>query len=102
MLMETVNGKTMDEKLKELQIKMWRKYKRAPKYLLQNETFKQWIEYIERNDDTCKALNGALTINPVKLNYVSKSPLSRAYNTVKSLYPNYGDIIDDTTTSICG
>ena len=80
MLMETVNGKTIDEKLKELQIKMWHKYKRAPKYLLQSETFKQWKEYIVRNDDSCMDKNGILTINPAKFNYVSKSPLSRAYN----------------------
>ena len=46
-LMEIVNGKSMTDKLKELQIKMWHKYKRAPDYLLQHWTFKQWKDYIE-------------------------------------------------------
>ena len=37
-LLEIVNGKTIGEKLKELQIKLWHKYKRAPDYLLQHWT----------------------------------------------------------------
>ena len=32
-LMEIVNSKSINDKLKELQVKMWHKYKRAPSYL---------------------------------------------------------------------
>ena len=49
--MEIVNGKSLNDKLKEFQVKMWHKYKRAPHYLLQNETFNQWKKYIIENDD---------------------------------------------------
>ena len=72
-------------------MKLWHKCKRAPDYLLQHWTFKQWMEYIEINDPNCKDDNGILSINPITFNYVSKSPLSRAYNTVKSLYPKNKD-----------
>ena len=85
-LMEVVNGKSMSDKLDELRIKMWHKYKCAPDYLLQHWTYKRWKEYIEANDPLSMDENGNITINPARLNYVAKSPLSKAYNVVKSLY----------------
>ena len=98
--MEIVNGKSMTDKLKELQIKMWHKYKRAPDYLLQHWTFKQWKDYIETNDSLCIDDSGIMTINPVRLNYIAKSPLSRAYNLVKSLYPKNKNIMVQKRDSV--
>ena len=99
-LMEIVNGKSMTDKLKELQIKMWHKYKRAPDYLLQHWTFKQWKNYIETNDRLSVDDKGIMTINPARLNYIAKSPLSRAYNLVKSLYQKDKNIMIQKRDSV--
>ena len=99
-LMETTNSKPMVEKWKELQIKLWHKYKRAPSNLLQHETFNRWKQYIIENDPLCMNDNGIMQINPARLNYISKSPLSHAYNTVKSLYPKYRNILSIKNDSV--
>ena len=99
-LLNVVNGKTMMEKLKELQLKLWHKYKRAPDYLLQHWTFKQWMEYIQVNDLNSYDNNNVWNINPAIFDCISKSPLSKAYNTVKSLYNNNKNIIDNKQKSV--
>ena len=71
------NGKTMDEKLKELQIKLWHKYKRAPDYLLQHFDIQTHMNYIKVNDPNSIDEN-ILHINPVIFNYVP-NPHYQAY-----------------------
>ena len=50
MMNEITNTKTIEQKLKELQVKMWNKYKRAPDTMLQHHTFNRWKKYIIEND----------------------------------------------------
>ena len=88
LLNEITNTKTVMNKLKEQQIKMWNKYIRAPKTMLQNHTFSNWKNYIHTNDFNSKRENGDLEMNPGVLNYVSKSPLSRCFATMREIYPN--------------
>ena len=99
-LLEIVNGKTITEKLQEQQIKLWHKYKRAPKYLLQHHTFEKWKEYLTINDSNSINEYGNININGGTFNYVRRSPLSRAYKLVKSLYPNYRNILVKKTDSV--
>ena len=49
MLNEIGNIKTIQNKLREQQIKLWHKYKRSPSNYLQNDTFNNWKKYIEKN-----------------------------------------------------
>ena len=99
-LMELVNGKTLQEKLEEQQVKMWHKYFRAPNYLLQHDTFKKWKEYITTNDSNCLDKFGNIGIDGNIFNIVKKSPLSRAYSTVKQLYPEYRNIMNRKPDSV--
>ena len=88
LLNEITNTKTVMQKLKEQQIKMWNKYIRAPETMLQHHTFERWREYIYSNDFNSKRENGDLEMNPGVMNYVSKSPLSRCFATMREIYPN--------------
>ena len=88
MMNEITNTKTIEQKLKEQQVKMWNKYKRAPDTMLQKETFNRWKQYIDTNDHNSKSENGEININKYKLNYISKSPLSRCHKVMREIYPH--------------
>ena len=76
--------KTIEEKLKEQQIKLWHKCKRCPENYLQRETFDNWLKYIKANDINCIDKYGNLILNEAKFYHVSNSPLSRCYKVIKS------------------
>ena len=99
-IMEITNSKTIQEKLEEQQIKMWHKYKRAPEYLLQHHTFNRWKKFIQINDPECMDECGNINIDGAKFNYVSKSPLSRAYNVIRSIYPRNRNVLEEKTPSV--
>ena len=99
-LMELVNGKTLKEKLEEQQIKMWHKYFRAPNYLLQNDTFNKWKNYIMTNDKDFLDQHGNFKIDNNIFSIVKNSPLSRAFKTVKQLYPEYRNIMERKPDSV--
>ena len=96
-LKEILNYKSITNKLQEAQIKLWHKYKRAPSDMLQHFTFNFWKLYILNNGGD-KNLNKNLrnrkmntnekfNINGDHFNFISKSPLSRAYQMVREITP---------------
>ena len=95
---EMLNYKSMKNKLEESQVKLWHKYKRAPPNMLQYYTFHFWKLYILNNGGN-KNLNKNLrhkkintneefNINGKTFNFISKSPLSRAYNVIREITPH--------------
>ena len=94
---EILNYKSITHKLEEAQVKLWHKYKRAPANMLQYFTFRFWKLYILNNggnvnlnkDLRFKKLNlkEQFNINSETFNFVSKSPLSRAYRVIRDITP---------------
>ena len=94
---EILNIKTIKERLEELQVKLWIKYKRAPTNFKQKQTFLRWKNYIENNNGNINYnrnlrnkkinLNENFNINSRNLKYIAKSPLSRAYKLIRSITP---------------
>ena len=92
---DLMNVKTMHQRLEEMQVKVWNKYARAPPHLMQAVTFNKWKQYIKRNggkNSYTRITRSGKYGNEDNFNvncfkYVSKSPLSRAYNTIKSITP---------------
>ena len=94
---EILNYKSITHKLEEAQVKLWHKYKRAPSNMLQHFTFNFWKLYILNNggnvnlnkDLRFKRLNlkEKFNINSDTFNFVSKSPLSRAYKVIRDITP---------------
>ena len=95
---EILNYKSIKQRVEELQIKLWIKYSRAPDYLMQNKTFNDWKNYLINNNSDInnnyllrnRYINNLdnLIINEKKLYHIKKSPLSRAYKLIYSLYKN--------------
>ena len=100
LLMEIINGKTIQEKVEEQQVKMWHQYSRAPDYLLPNLTFKKWQKYIETNDKNSRNKFGNLELNGCDFNVIRNSPLSRSYLLIKSLYPTYRNLFCKKESSV--
>ena len=100
MLNEIANTKTIVDKLREQQIKLWHKCKRSPVDFLQNDTFKNWLKYIETNDINCKDDYDNLYINNAIFHHVKNSPLSRCYELIKSLYKPYQNVLMEKKPSV--
>ena len=99
-IQEILNFVTIEDKLKEFQIKLWHKSKRAPNNYLQRQTFDCWKKYIVENDENALDEFGNIKMDYVKFNYIVKSPLSNAYKTVKNLYPEYRNIFEEKPQSV--
>ena len=100
MLNEIVNAKTIANKLREQQIKLWHKCKRSPENFLQNDTFKNWKQYIETNDINSKDDYGNLYINNATFHHIKNSPLSRCYGLIRSLYKPYQNVLMEKEPSV--
>ena len=94
---EILNIKNMYERRDEMLIKMWCKYQCAPHNMLQFKTFKNWKEYLLLNGGNINYnynlrsnkhnLNENFNINAKLFPFISKSPLSRAYQLIRELTP---------------
>ena len=71
--------KSMENKLKQQQVKLWHKCKRYPRNYLQKDAFEKWKKYTMTNDKNCIDKFGNLTIDEAKFYHISNSPLSRCY-----------------------
>ena len=92
--------KSMEDKLKEQQVKLWHKCKRYPRNYLQKDTFEKWKEYIISNDKNCIDKYGNLIIDESKFYHISNSPLSRCYKLIKSLYKPHQNIMMEKEESV--
>ena len=90
----------MYTKLMEQQIKFWHKCKRCPDNYLQKDTFLNWKRYIESNDKNCFDEIGNIHLNGATFNYVIKSPLSRCYRLLQSLYKQHQNILIEKEPSV--
>ena len=99
-LLELFSCKTIEERLEEMQVKLWHKYKRAPSNFLQKHTFNDWKQYIINNDPLSQMETGNLLINAATFNYVSKSPLSKAYAVIQKLHPTSRNLFYKQSESV--
>ena len=100
MLSEICSTKSIKYKLMEQQIKFWHKCKRCPDNFLQHDTYLNWKIYIETNDINCKDDFGNFHINGDTFNYVIKSPLSRCYKLMQSIYKPHQNILMEKESSV--
>ena len=92
-----LNIKTVQQRLEEMQIKLWNKYIRSPPHLMQHHTFKKWKQYIINNGGNINLnkqvrsnnynIKENFNINSANFKYISKSPLSRTYKLIDKLLP---------------
>ena len=93
-LRELLNITTIKERNEILQIKLWNRYSRAPNNYLSGKIFNKWKNYLIKNSQyernynlrsnkTKDIIDNNININ--KFNHITKSPLTRAYMTIKRL-----------------
>ena len=85
--------KSIGEKLKEQQIKLWHKCKRSPDNYLQRDTYEKWKKYIITNDKNCIDESGNIILDEGIFYHVANSPLSRCYKLMRSIYKPYQNIL---------
>ena len=85
-----LNCESIAQRLTRMRINLWCKLIRAPDHLLQHYTFHKWYEFMQEYHEN--HIFVASTLNPDNFNVASiksagKSPISRTYNTIRSLLP---------------
>ena len=91
-----LHAKSMSFRLDVARIKLWNNYQRAPT-ILKHHTFKKWKSYILSNGgniNNCKKLKNRqigrdenFQLDESKFNFVSRSPLSQAYQLMDRILP---------------
>ena len=100
LLNEICNMKSIHIKLMEQQIKFWHKCKGCPENYLQRDTFLNWKKYIKTNDKNCIDDIGNIKLNGDTFNHVIKSPLSRCYRFMQTLYKPHQNILVEKEPSV--
>ena len=91
---DLMNVEPPTKRLKQMQIKLWCNYIRAPNYLLKNESFENWVEFVNTHNNqihggsiNTRSGNVISSFNPNPVTHIKNSPITRAYNTIREILP---------------